>query len=137
VVLPTLSRWGDIGGGMHDPIKHAIWAGAISLIVTVGCAVYVVTANAGSRNLVLGLDAVLGAIVIFIVQLWFELQESTPPAEDFPIAFTTDFETKSIRSRQPHTGYRNLFVEDAASKLFCQRRLPLLIKRMHRKLPAT
>jgi hypothetical protein len=100
---------------MHDPIKHAIWVGVISLIVTVGCAVYVVTANAGSRNLVLGLGALLGACVIFMVQLWFELQESTT-AEDFPIVFTTDYETKSIRSRQPHPAYRNL---DASIKRLC------------------
>jgi hypothetical protein len=59
----------------------------------------------------------------------FELRESTT-AEDFPIEFTTDYETKSIRSRQPHPAYRNIFVEDAASKLLSAAS-PLLIKRMY------
>jgi hypothetical protein len=109
---------------MQDPIKLAFWVGGISLIVTVVCAACVVTANAGSRNLVLSGGALLGACVIFMVQLWFELQESTT-AEDFPIEFTTDYETKSIRSRQPHPAYRNLFVEDAASKILSVASAPL------------
>jgi hypothetical protein len=87
----------------------------------VGCAVYVVIENAGSLNLVLSLGALLGACLIFMVQLLFELQESTT-AEDFPIEFTTDYETKSIRSRQPHPAYRKM-----QPAHFCQRRLPLLI----------
>jgi hypothetical protein len=62
---------------MHDPIKLAFWAGGISLIIALGCAFYVVAANAGSRNLALGLVAIFGACVIFAVQLYFELQGST------------------------------------------------------------
>jgi hypothetical protein len=109
---------------MHEPIKLAIWVGVISLSVTLGCAFYVVIANAGSRNLVLGLGALLGACSIFAVQLCFELRESTT-AEEFPLEFTTNYETKSIRSRQPHPAYRNLFVEDAASKILSAASPPL------------
>jgi hypothetical protein len=89
----------------------------VVFLIALGCAPYIVAANGGSRNLALGFGALVDACTIFAVQLYFELQGSTT-AEDFPIEFTTDHETKSIRSRQAYLGgYRYLFVEAEASKL--------------------
>jgi hypothetical protein len=89
----------------------------VVFLIALGCALYIVAANGGSRNLALGFGALVDACTIFAVQLYFELQGSTT-AEDFPIEFTTDHETKSIRSRQAYLGgYRYLFVEAEASKL--------------------
>jgi hypothetical protein len=86
-----------------------------------GCALYIVWANSGSRNLVLGLGALLGASAIFVLQVVFELQGSTS-ASDFPVEFTVDYQSKAVRGPrafQPRTysGYRNIFIESEASKI--------------------
>jgi len=99
---------------MHDPIKIALWLGGASLLVGLGCAVYIVTANGSSRNIALGFGAVFGACAVFLVQLYFELQPSST-TDDFPIEFTTDFQSQGIRSRVQARGYRNIFTEAEAS----------------------
>lgn len=81
---------------MFDFVRPALWAGGLALIILLLCSAYVVLANAGSRNLGLGLGALFGACIIFAVQLWFELQ-STQTITDFPAQFVVDFKDKSIR----------------------------------------
>jgi hypothetical protein len=54
--------------------------------------------------------------VILLVQLYFELQ-GTVASEDFVIEVTTDYQTNTVRTRQPMPHYRNLWVESDASKL--------------------
>jgi hypothetical protein len=104
---------------MHDPIKYLLWAGAAGLVTALGCGIYIVWSNAESRNLALGLGAVVGSCVIFIVQIFFELRGTTT-VTDFPVEFTIDYKTKSIRSprafnAQAFADYRNIFVEGLAS----------------------
>src|ERR1700738_2638641 len=81
---------------MFDFVRPALWAGGLALIILLLCSAYVVLANAGSRNLGLGLGALFGACIIFAVQLWFELQ-STQTITEFPAQFVVDFKDKSIR----------------------------------------
>jgi hypothetical protein len=44
---------------MFDFVRPALWAGGLALIILLLCSAYVVLANAGSRNLGLGLGALL------------------------------------------------------------------------------
>jgi hypothetical protein len=106
---------------MHDPIKYALWVGGIGLLAALGCALYIVWSNAGSRNLALGLGALVGACVIFLLQLMFELQSVTTTT-DFPIEFTMDYKNKSVRSpkafrQNSYVSYRNVFTEQNASTI--------------------
>jgi hypothetical protein len=113
---------------MYDPIKLALWAVGISLVIAVGCALYVVAANAGSRYLVLAFIALVGACGNFYIQLYFELRGSTT-AEDFAVEFTIDYETKSIHTRQAflgHASYGNIFVEAEAGKFLSTASPPLI-----------
>jgi hypothetical protein len=104
---------------MHDPIKYLLWAGGIGLVTALGCGIYIVWVNAGSRNLALGLGALVGACVIFVLQALFELKGTTTTT-DFPVEFTIDYGTKSVRSPrafrpQAFSGYRNILIESYAS----------------------
>lgn len=114
---------------MQDPIKYVLWAGGVSLVITLAAALYVVLANSGSRNLALGFGALLGACVIFGVQVYFELQGSSN-ATDLPIEFSIDHEALALRSPkafQPVSGvlYRNFLAENEASKIFASIKPPL------------
>jgi hypothetical protein len=108
---------------MNDPIKFVLWAGAAGLVVTLVCALWIVTANAGSRNLALGVGALIGACVILLVQLYFELQGAVA-SEDFVIEVTTDYQANTVRTRQPVPYYRNIYVESDASKLLALKTPP-------------
>ena len=112
---------------MHDPVRYILWVGCVGLIVVVCCFTYVVWINAGSRNLALGLGALVGACVIFALQLIFEMRGSQTTT-DFVVEFTIDFGTRTVRSTKsylPPTLAGNylssLVVEDAASKLLQQK----------------
>lgn len=108
---------------MNDPIKFVLWAGAVGLTITLVCAFWIVTANAGSRNLALGVGALIGACVILLVQLYFELQGSVT-SEDFVVEVTTDYQTNTVRTRQRGPPYRNVYVESDASKLLASKTPP-------------
>jgi hypothetical protein len=107
-----------------DPLRLALWAGAIGLAVTIACALWIVIENAGSRNLALGLGALFGACVILLVQIFFELQGSTTN-EDFSVEVTTDYQTNSVHSRPFGLYNKNLFLDAEASKLLAQRSSPV------------
>jgi hypothetical protein len=80
---------------MNDPLKLALWAGGLGLAVALVCAFWVVTANASSRNLVLGFGALMGACLVFLIQIYFELQESVT-TEDFSVEITTDCQANTV-----------------------------------------
>jgi hypothetical protein len=107
---------------MNDPIKFVFWAGAVGLVITVVCAFYIVAANAGSRNLVLGFGALIGACFVFVSQIYFELQR-TVTTEDFAVEITTDYQTNTVRSRKAFSGFEVLF-ESEASKLLAAKSPP-------------
>lgn len=82
---------------MHDPVKYALWVGGTGLLVVLVCGAYLVWANAGSRNLALGLGALAGACVIFLVQIFFELK-GTSLTTDFVSEYSIDYLTETVRS---------------------------------------
>ena len=111
---------------MHDPVKYALWVGGAGLLIVFVCGAYLVWANAGSRNLALGLGAVLGACVIFIVQILFELKPTSTVA-DFASDYTIDYQEKTVRNTKsyisPSYGFvsmRNGFLEQSASHILAQ-----------------
>jgi hypothetical protein len=107
-----------------DPLRLALWAGAIGLAITIACALWIVVENAGSRNLALGLGALFGACVILLVQIFFELQGSTTN-EDFSVEITTDYQTNSMLSRPFGFSNRTHFLDAEASKLLALRSSPV------------
>jgi len=113
---------------MNDPVKWALWVGCAGLAIVVVCFVYVVWVNAGSRNLALGFGALVGACVIFVLQLVFEIRGSQTVA-DFASEFSFDRSTQTVRSLKSFLprnisgdSLSNLVVEDEASKLLHQQR---------------
>jgi hypothetical protein len=119
------SRTGEICGRVQivqdDPVKYAIWIVGPAFLLTSGCALYIVWANSGSRNLVLGLGAFLGASAVFILQVIFELKASTE-ANDFPVEYIVDYKEKAVRGPKayelrPNPSYESLFIEAEASKI--------------------
>lgn len=113
---------------MHDPVKYALWIGGIAMALMVVTAFYVVSANVGSRNLALGLGALLGACLIFGIQLYFELKGSES-VTDFPMEYSVDYKERAVRSMsafRPSTSFsqmRSTFVEIDASKILAARTL--------------
>ena len=69
----------------HDPIKYALWIGGISLVIALVCALYIAFINGGSRNLALGLGALVGACVIFGLQIVFELKGTATSSDFVPV----------------------------------------------------
>ena len=115
----------------QDPIKYTLWIGGVSLAITLACALYIVWVNGGSRNLALGLGALAGAYVIFVLQIAFELKGTTA-SSDFAVEFVIDYQQMSIRSAVAYhqsiivaSGYRNSFVEFEASKVIAAATPPL------------
>lgn len=105
----------------HDPIKYVLWIGGVSIVVALACATYIAWANGSSRNLGLGLGALLGACVIFALQIMFEMKGSTT-STDFAVEFVVDHGQNTVRSPRAYdpsmavaAGNRNLFVETNAS----------------------
>jgi hypothetical protein len=106
---------------MHDPVKYALWVGGFSMLVMVCAAFYIVFANVGSRNLALGLGALAGTCLIFVIQVVFELKGSESVI-DFPVEYSIDYKARTVQSvsaLQPNSGsrFRNIFVEMEANKL--------------------
>lgn len=115
----------------HDPIKYALWIGGFGLAITLACGIYIAWINGGSRNLALGLGAVAGACVIFVLQIVFELK-GTVTSSDFVVEFVVDYQQRGVRSSRAYnqsmavaSSYRNLFVEAEASKAVAAATPPL------------
>jgi hypothetical protein len=108
-----------------------LWIGGFSLAITVTCALYIVWVNGGSRNLALGLGALAGAFVIFVLQIAFELKGTTT-SSDFVVEFVVDYQQKNVRSAVAYnrsimvaSSYSNVFVEGEASKVIAAAAPPL------------
>lgn len=115
----------------NDPIKYALWISGISLAVGLACGVYVAWSNGSSRNLGLGLGAVVGACVIFVLQIWFEMKGSTTTT-DFAVEFVVDYRERTVRSPRAYdqsmavaASYRNMVIELEASKTVSEATPPL------------
>jgi hypothetical protein len=107
---------------LHDPVKCALWVGGFCLVITLFCWGYIAWVNSGSRNIALGLGALGGAFVVFILQIIFELKASST-STDFAIEFVTDYQIKEVHGPQAYNPSMaiaahnpNLFIEDEASK---------------------
>jgi hypothetical protein len=105
----------------HDPIKYALWIGGFGLAIALVCSVYIVWVNGGSRNLALGLGALVGACVVFAVQIGFELKGSKT-SSDLAFEFVIDYQDMNVRSSRAYDqsmaiafGSRNLMIEAEAS----------------------
>jgi hypothetical protein len=110
---------------MCDLVRPALWIGGAALAVALSCAAIIVLANAGSRNLALGIGALFGACILFLIQLFFELQ-GTSTTEDFGIEYDVDFQDGWIRKRpQTPTDGMSLFVSVEASKIVAATNPPL------------
>jgi hypothetical protein len=115
----------------HDPIKYALWVGGFGLAVALVCGAYVVWTNGSSRNLGLGLGALVGACVIFVLQIVFDLRGTTT-STDFAVEFVVDHQQKAVRSPRAYdqsmavaAGYRDVIIEIEASKTIAAATPPL------------
>lgn len=112
----------------HDPIKYALWLGGLGLAIALLCAAYVVWTNGSSRNLGLGLGALVGACVIFALQIIFEMRGTTT-STDFAVEFVIDYRDMNVRSPRAYDQsmavYRNGAIEARASKIIAAATPPL------------
>ena len=81
---------------MCDPVKIALWLGGIALTIALICATIITLYNGSSRNLGLALGALGGAVILFVVGIYFELKGSKT-TDDFGIEFVIDLPKKEIR----------------------------------------
>jgi hypothetical protein len=81
---------------MFDNLRAALWVGLFAMIVGVVCLAWVAWANSGSRNLALATGTLVAALILFVVQLPFELSSSIRN-DFFSAEFTIDRATPQIR----------------------------------------
>lgn len=107
---------------MHDTLRLAFIVGITTTVIGMVCLGYVTFSNSSSRNLVLAWSALAGAIVLFGIQLPFELR-STSVSEFISTEFTIDRAAPEIRQWDypPKTNWR-LLREVEASKYLASRR---------------
>jgi hypothetical protein len=60
-----------------DRVQLSLIIGGVSLVGLAWAVIVVVRENLGSRNLALGTGTLFAAMLLFIVQLWFELRPTT------------------------------------------------------------
>ena len=81
---------------MGDWLKISLWLGIALILVGLLCLGAVAWNNSGSRNLALATGTLFAAIVLFLVQLPFELRSSSS-ADIFTAQLTVDRLTPIIR----------------------------------------
>jgi hypothetical protein len=79
-----------------DFLEWVVRAGAIAGVVLVVASIIIACNNFGSRNLALGASALVGVVIAFALQLWFELRPSTR-GDQVSFAYTVDFHDRQIR----------------------------------------
>jgi hypothetical protein len=79
-----------------DAVGASAWIGTFAAIIMLVAASVIAWQNQGSQNLVLAYGAVLGSIILFAVQAYFELQGSTL-TEYAAAEYTIDRKAPSIR----------------------------------------
>lgn len=88
-----------VANGDHavtDPIKLALWLGLAALLIGVVSLGSVAWANSASRNLVLAVSTLFAAVLLFVMQLQFELR-SKEELDVFTSELTVDRDTPMIR----------------------------------------
>jgi hypothetical protein len=111
---------------MNDPVRIALWLGGASLTIALICATVITLYNGNSRNLGLALGAVGGAVILFVVGVYFELQGSKT-TDDFGIEFTIDLSKKEIRRTAYSTPMQQLnalMFDHDVSKIFASSDVP-------------
>lgn len=89
---------------MTDPVKIALWVGLGALLLGVGCLGSVAWINSASRNLVLAVSTLFAAVLLFVMQLQFELR-SKEESDVFTAELTVDRVTPMVRQwRYPDVG---------------------------------
>ncbi len=81
---------------MADPLKISMYVGIAAVVLGLICLGAVAWGNAGSRNLVLATSTLAAAILLFVIQLPFELR-SRSEVDLFSAELTVDRATPMIR----------------------------------------
>lgn len=118
-----------------DWLKLAVGIGAISGVIALVCVACLVWTNLSSRNLALASGALVGAIVLMVTQLAFELRQSTE--KDFlSVEYTIDREVPNIRQwiYSPTASGWRIGVEDGGGRSLGQRHPELFISGDREKL---
>jgi hypothetical protein len=104
----------ELGGRFFKSMNKAdtamLWilvGGTVSGVVTVLAALFIVYQNSGSRNLALAFSALVSTIVLFGIQLLFELQPGEPTYNQVSASYNIDREAPAIKQwSMPRVGMR-------------------------------
>jgi hypothetical protein len=103
---------------MSDILRIALIFGVAAMAITVICLGYFTWQNAGSRNLGLAYATLFAAMILFVVQLSFELR-AEENAEFITAEFTINREKPEIRTwSYQHTSHLRLDQDIDASRKF-------------------
>jgi hypothetical protein len=107
--------------GVVDWLQIAAWAQVLSLAVAVAAGILLVYNNLSSKSLVLAASAFMGAVAVFAINLWTELQGGAPIRDRLSVEYTVDRQERRIRTWRysedlgPAGGAERLHVETNAS----------------------
>ena len=79
-----------------DFLEWVVRAGAIAGVVLIVASIIIAYQNFGSRTIALGASTLVGVLIAFALQLWFELRPSTQD-DQVSFAYTVDFHDRQIR----------------------------------------
>jgi hypothetical protein len=79
-----------------DFLEWVVRAGAIGGVVLIVASIIIAYQNFGSRTIALGASTLVGVLIAFALQLWFELRPSTKD-DQVSFAYTVDFHDRQIR----------------------------------------
>jgi hypothetical protein len=79
-----------------DFLEWIVRVGALAAVVLIIAAVVIAYHNLGSRTIALATSTVIGVILAFALQLWFELRPSLKD-DQVSFAYTIDFRDRQIR----------------------------------------
>jgi len=98
-----------------DYLQVTLWVNGIALVLVLGTTMVLAWENSGSRNLALASGTLAAAIILFVIQLTFELQPSTS-YDHISVELTIDRSKPSIRQWVYGTGgHWRIGVETEAS----------------------
>lgn len=90
------------GQGVVNILRISLYVNLATLFIFLGSAVYLAWQNAGSRNLALAVGTLAAAVILFVIQLRFELRPST--ADDHVSAELTIDRAKPEIRQWDYTG---------------------------------
>lgn len=108
---------------MPDTLKITLWVGFATVVLGLACLGIVAWTNSGSRNLALAMSTLVAAVVLFSMQLRFELRSRTETGT-FAAELTIDRSSPQIRLWTypdfPDVAAQRLTYEAAASAYLAQ-----------------